>query len=112
MVIVGGKDVQSVEMTLVYDPRLVEVTDAAAGALLTLDGSPVQTERTAAPGRVRIRFARATPVSGSGQVLALTLRGAQAGASPITVESLRIGRPDGTSETPQPPAAGRLVVAP
>ena len=45
LVLVGAKDVQSIEVTLTWDPALAEVTDVAAGSLLTLDGSPVSAER-------------------------------------------------------------------
>ena len=45
LVLVGAKDVQSIEVTLAWDPALAEVTDVAAGSLLTLDGSPVSAER-------------------------------------------------------------------
>ncbi len=111
VVLVGAKGVQWVEMTLVYDPTLAELTDLAAGALLTLDGSPVQAERTIEPGRARVRLTRTSPVAGSGSVVTVTLKGAKPGAGSLVVESLRIGRSGGT-DTPALPAAGRLVVAP
>jgi general secretion pathway protein D len=111
LVLVGGRDVQWIEMILVYDPALAEVTDVAPGSLLTLDGKPVQAERALEPGRVRVRFNRATPVTGSGGVAALTLRGLRPGSGTLAVESSTIGRTGGT-DAPVPPAPGRLVVAP
>jgi general secretion pathway protein D len=111
VVLVGGRDVQSVDVTLLFDPTLVEVTDASAGSLLTLDGKPVQTERSLEPGRARLHFARATPVTGSGGVAAITFRGLRPGSGPLSVESASVGRTGGT-EAPAAPAPGRLVVAP
>jgi hypothetical protein len=111
LVLVGGRDVQWIEVTLVFDPTLVEVTDATAGSLITLDGKPVQAERAIEPGRVRLRFNRAAPVTGSGGVAAITVRGLRPGSGTLVVESSAVGRAGGT-DTPAPPAPGRLVVAP
>ncbi len=111
LVLVGAKDVQSIEVTLTWDPALVELTDAAAGSLLTLDGSPVSAERAIESGRSRVRFARAAGATGSGAVVALTMKGLKAGSCPVVVESLVVGR-GGQTERPAPPAPGRLVVAP
>jgi general secretion pathway protein D len=111
VVLVGARDVQSVELTLVWDPALAEVTDVAAGSLLTLDGSAVSAERTPSAGRVRVRFSRAGGASGSGAVAAITMKGLKAGAGTIAIESIAQGR-GGTTDRPAPPAPGRLVVAP
>ncbi len=111
VLLVGARDVLWIEMTLVYDPALVRVTDVAPGALLTLDGTPIQAEPQLEPGRSRVRFTRATAASGSGAVAALTLRGLKAGSGALGVESLTIGRASGT-ERPAAPAPARVVVAP
>jgi general secretion pathway protein D len=111
VVLVGAKDVQSVEISLAWDPALAEVTDVAAGSLLTLDGSPISAERAIENGRARVRFARATGATGSGAVVAVTMKGLKAGTGSVQVESLALGH-GGTSERPAPPAPGRLVVAP
>ena len=111
LVLVGARDVQSVEIALVWDPALAEVTDVAAGSLLTLDGSPVSAERAIESGRARVRFSRAAGATGSGAVVAVTLKGLKAGSGSILVESLALGR-GGSTERPAPPAAGRLLVAP
>jgi hypothetical protein len=87
------------------------VTDLAAGSLLTLDGSAVSSERAVENGRARVRFARAVGATGSGAVVAVTMKGLKAGSSAIVVESLAVGRA-GSTERPAPPAPGRLVVAP
>ena len=90
----------------------MRVSDVAAGALLTLDGTPVQTVRQLdTPGRAHVSFTRTTAVAGSGAVSAVTLQGLKAGSGALAVESLVIGRVAGT-EQPAPPAPARVVVAP
>jgi general secretion pathway protein D len=111
VVLVGARDVQSVEITLAWDPTLAEVTDVAAGSLLTLDGTPVSAERAIESGRARVRFVRATGATGSGAVVAVTMKGLKAGSGSVVVESLALGHASG-AERPAPPAPGRLVVAP
>jgi general secretion pathway protein D len=113
VVLVGAKDVQSVELTLTWDPAVAEVTDIAPGSLLTLDGSPVSVsvERTPDSGRARVRFARATGAVGSGAVASVTMRGAKVGSGPVAVESLVLGRTGG-QDRPALPAPGRIVVSP
>jgi hypothetical protein len=111
VVLVGAKDVQSVEMNLTWDATLAEVTDVAAGSLLTLDGAPVQAERAVESGHARVRFSRATGAVGSGAVASVTIKGLKAGAGAVAVESLVLGR-SGGQDRPAPPAPGRIVVAP
>jgi general secretion pathway protein D len=111
LVLVGAKDLQSVEITLAWDPALAEVTDVAAGSLLMLDGSPVSAERAVENGRARVRFSRAAGATGSGSVVAITMKGLKAGSGSIVVESLAVGH-GGTPEPLAPPAPARLVVAP
>jgi len=111
IVVVGARDLQGVELTVAWDAALAEVTDVAAGSLLSLDGAPVAAERALELGRVRVKFSRATGVTGSGAVAALTLRGLKPGSGSLIVESLTLIRGGGT-ERPAPPAPGRLVVAP
>jgi general secretion pathway protein D len=111
VVLVGARDVQSVEINLAWDPALAEVADVAAGSLLTLDGSPVSAERAVEGGRARVRFSRATGATGSGAVVAVTMKGLKAGSGSVVVESMTLGR-GGASERLAPPAPGRLVVAP
>lgn len=110
-VLVGAKDVQWVEVVFSWDPALADVTDVAAGSLLTLDGSQVTAQRQIEPGRARARFLRPTPASGSGAVAVVTVRGAKAGQGPVTIESVLVGRAEGTDRL-VPPAAARLVVTP
>jgi hypothetical protein len=111
IVVVGARDLTGVELTLAWDAALAEVTDVAAGSLLSLDGVAVAAERALEPGRARVTFSRATGVTGSGAVAAFTLRGLKPGSGSLVVESLSLAH-GGSSERPSPPAPGRLVVAP
>ena len=111
LVLVGARDVQSIEVTLAWDPALAEVTDVAAGSLLTLDGSPVSAERALEAGRARVRFSRAAGGTGSGAVVAVAMKGLKAGSGSVVVESLAVGR-GGSTERLAPPAPGRMVVTP
>jgi hypothetical protein len=111
VLLVGARDVQWVELTLTYDATLFRVTEVVAGALLTLDGSPVRVERQIESGRAHVRFERTAGASGSGAVAAITLQGEKAGSAALTVESLVVGRASG-SERPALPPAARVVVAP
>jgi len=111
IVVVGARDIQGIELTLAWDAALAEVTDVAAGSLLSLDGVPVAAERALEVGLARVKFSRATGVTGSGAVAAVTLRGLKPGSGSLLVESLTLVRGGGT-ERPAPPAPGRLVVAP
>jgi general secretion pathway protein D len=112
LVLVGARDVQSVEVQLAWDPALVEVTDVAAGSLLTLDGSPVQAERALETGRARVKLTRATGASGSGAVVVVTLKGLKAGSGTLVVEKVAVTRSGGGSDVLASPAPGRMVVAP
>jgi general secretion pathway protein D len=111
VVLVGARDVQWVEVVLAWDPALAEVADVAAGSLLTLDGSPVTSQKQIESGRARVRFLRPAATSGSGAVAAITVRGEKAGAGPFSIESVLVGGAGGT-ERPAAPAAARLVVTP
>jgi hypothetical protein len=112
IVVVGGRDITGVELTVAWDAALAEVTDVAAGSLLSLDGVAVGAERAIEPGgRARVKFSRASGVTGSGAVAALTLRGLKPGSGSLVVETLSLVHASG-SERPTPPAPGRLVVAP
>ena len=111
IVVVGARDVTGVELTVAWDAALAEVTDVAAGSLLSLDGVAVLAERAIEVGRARVKFSRATGVTGSGAIVALTLRGLKPGSGSLVVESLSLVHAGG-SERPATPAPGRLVVAP
>ena len=111
IVVVGARDVMGVDLTVTWDAALAEVTEAAPGSLLSLEGVPVAAERALESGRARVRFTRATAVTGSGAVAALTLRGLKPGSGALVVESLALVQPSGSTPI-APPAPGRLAVAP
>jgi general secretion pathway protein D len=111
VVIVGARDLESVELELAWDGGLAEITEAKPGSLLTLDGSPLAAARTLETGRARVRFSRSTGASGSGAVASLTFRGLREGSGPLTVQRVSVGVGGATSE-PAPPPPGRIVVAP
>lgn len=111
VVVVGVQDLRWVELSLAWNPALAEITDAAAGSLLTLDGTPVAKTQTLESGRARVRLARSTGASGSGAVVSLTFRGVAAGSGSVVVESVAIGR-GGETARPAPPSPARIVVTP
>jgi hypothetical protein len=85
IVVVGARDVVGIDLSLVWDGALAEMTDASAGSLLSLDGVPVQAERALEVGHARIKFTRASGVTGSGAVAMLTLRGLKPGSGALSV---------------------------
>jgi len=103
--------VVGIDLSLVWDGALAEMADAAAGSLLSLDGVPVKVERAIETGQARVKFTRASAVTGSGAVATLTLRGLKPGSGGLSVESLILLHAGG-GERPAAPAAGRLVVTP
>ena len=111
IVVVGARDLQSVEVVLAFDPALVEVVEVAPGSLLTLDGQPVGSEKTMEAGRARARFSRAVGATGSGAIVSVSLKGLKPGNGLIAIESLVLSRAGGT-DRPAPPAPGRVVVGP
>jgi general secretion pathway protein D len=111
IVVVGARDVVGIDLSLAWDGALAEMTDAAAGSLLSLDGVPVAAERALELGHARVKFMRASGVTGSGAVATLTLRGSKPGSGALSVESLTLLHAGG-AERPAVPAAGRLVVTP
>ncbi|HVO10424.1 MAG TPA: cohesin domain-containing protein [Vicinamibacteria bacterium] len=112
VVLVGARDVQSIDMTVSYDPSVLQVTDVSAGSLLTLDGSPVGKQQALEAGTLRVRLTRAAGASGSGAVAALSVRGLKPGSAVLSVESLTVGRAGGATEQPALPAPARAVVTP
>jgi general secretion pathway protein D len=111
LVLVGARDLRSVDLILAFDSRLVQAVDATAGSLLTLDGSSISSQKALEGGRVRIRFTRATGASGSGVIAALVFKGTAPGTAAVTVESLSLETGTG-SRSVTLPAPGRVVVAP
>ena len=111
LVLVGARDLRSVDVTLTYDAKVVEAVNASAGSLLTLDGSSVGSQNALEPGRVRLRFTRQTGASGSGVVAAVTFKGVAAGTAAVGVESISLLTGAGARSVGAP-APGRIVVTP
>jgi general secretion pathway protein D len=111
LVLVGGRDLRSVDVSLTYDAKVVEAVDASPGSLLTLDGSSVSSQKALEAGRVRLRFSRTVGASGSGVIAALVFRGVAAGTTAIGVESVTLTTGAGDRSVALPPP-GRIVVTP
>ncbi len=111
VVVVGARDILSVEVVLTYDAALIELVDVAPGSLLTLDGQSVGAERTMEAGRARVRFTRTAGATGSGAIVSVTLKGLRAGSGALGIESLALVRA-GETERPTLPAPGRVIVNP
>jgi len=110
LVVMGAQDLRGVDMTLTYDPAVLEAQDVAPGPLLTLDGSPVGVNRGLESGRVRAQFTRVSGSAGSGVVATVTFRALRAGVVTATVEALSLTT--GTTTTRVPVAAvSRIRVA-
>jgi general secretion pathway protein D len=110
VVLVGVRDVRSVDLSLTFDSRLVMAVDASPGSLLTLDGSSVGSQKALEGGRVRLRFTRATGASGSGVIAAVVFKAMAPGTATVAVESLSLET--GTGSRPVTlPGPGRVVVA-
>jgi general secretion pathway protein D len=110
LVLVGARDVRSVDVSLTFDSRLVQGVEAAAGSLLTLDGSSVSSQKALEGGRVRLRFTRATGASGSGVIATVVFKGVAAGTATVGVESLSLQTGAG-SRSVTLPGPGRVVVS-
>ncbi len=107
----GAQDLTGVELTLSFDPGVIEPVDMAPGALLTLDGNAVGTEKQGDGGRYRARFTRQVPASGAGAVAVFTFRGLKPGDASLGLGALTLTTPAGT-QTPEAGAAPRVTVAP
>lgn len=109
VVVMGAQDLRGVDLTVTYDPAVVEAQDVSPGPLLTLDGSPVGVNRGLESGRLRAQFTRAAGSAGSGVVATLTFRGLRAGAATIAVEALSLTTGAGAAAVPVA-SASRITV--
>jgi general secretion pathway protein D len=107
----GAKDVVRVDVSLTYDPALVEAVDVAAGSLLSVDGAAVSVDKSMEPGRVRASLNRPTGVTGSGAVAVFTYRGVGVGRSALALESLTLRTATGVQEA-LVPAPAEIAVSP
>ena len=110
LVLMNLQGLEAVEVTVAFDPALLEAQDVRAGPLLTLDGAPIGIENTREVGRARARLTRGTGVAGSGLVASLSFRALAVGPAEVKVESLALTTSQGIVR-PAPPAAVRVTVA-
>jgi len=111
--VVGVQNLYAVDISMAFDPQVVEVVDAdatTAGIQVALGAflDPGFVIRNAADnGQGTLRFAMtqvnpSTPKSGSGAVLVIRLRGKRAGAtSPINLIEATLAQGDTTKITPE-----------
>lgn len=111
VIVMGAQDLTAVELILSFDAGVIEPVDMAPGALLTLDGNAVGTEKQADGGRYRARFARQVPASGAGAVAVFTFRGLKPGNAALGLGALTVTTPAG-AQTLEAGAAPRVTVAP
>ena len=109
LVLVGAKDVMAVDVILSYDPSMLEASDLAAGALLSLDGAAVRVERQMEYGKVRAKFARPKGVSGSGAIVSLTVKALKPGLGLVNVDGITVSTPE-RDESPYIGGQGRVLV--
>jgi general secretion pathway protein D len=109
VVVIGARDVLSVEVDLAYNPTVLDVAEVSPGSLLTLDGAALGSEKSTDPGKVRAKFTRAAATVGSGAVVSVTFKGRQPGPAVVTLDSITVVTSYGT-EHPAAPAPGRVVV--
>jgi hypothetical protein len=111
LVVMGVQDLRGVDLSITYDPAVLEVQDVSPGPLLTLDGAPVGVNRGLETGRLRARFTRTTGSAGSGVVATMTFRGTRSGTAVVGVESLTLTTGTGSVTVPVAGAA-RVMVGP
>jgi general secretion pathway protein D len=109
IVLLGAENVTAIEAVLSWDPAALEVTDAAAGALLTLDGTAVNVQRQLEYGKARVKFTRPKGVSGSGAVVTLTVKALKAGFGLVNLDGLTVTTPE-RDESAYVAGQGRVLV--
>jgi general secretion pathway protein D len=111
VVVMGAQDLRGIDLTVTYDPSLLDAQDVSPGPLLTLDGSPVGVNRGLETGRLRVQFTRAAGSAGSGVVATMTFRGLKPGAAIVAVEALMTTSASGTVAVPVA-GTSRITVGP
>src|SRR5262249_6311624 len=81
LVVMGVQDLRGVDLSITYDPAVLEAQDVSPGPLLTLDGAPVGVNRGLETGRIRARFTRTAGSAGSGVVATMTFKGVRSGTA-------------------------------
>jgi hypothetical protein len=112
LVVLGAKDVTSVELSVRFDASRLEVVEVSPGSLLTLDGAAVGAQTEQEASQVRVRFTRPTPTSGSGAVATLQLRGLAEGVGTLSLASIRLGTSGGGEAQAVPPGPAEVEVRP
>jgi hypothetical protein len=111
LVVMGVQDLRGVDVSIAFDPAVVEAQDVSPGPLLTLDGAPVGVNRGLESGRLRAHFTRTTGSAGSGVVATMTFRGLRAGTATVSAESLTLTTGAGAVTVPVA-GASRVTVGP
>ena len=110
LVVIGAKEVVSVEAVLLFDASLLEAVEAVPGPLLTMGESSVNAERSLEAGRVRVRFLRPAPTSGAGAVASFKFKALKPGAGAVSVQTLLLGTPSGSRAVAIAPARVTIEV--
>ncbi len=104
LVVIGAKDVLSVEAVLLFDASLLEAVEAVPGPLLTMGESSVNAERSLEAGRARVRFLRPAPTSGAGAVASFKFKALKPGVATVSVQTLTLGMAGGSRTVAVAPA--------
>jgi len=110
LVVIGAREVVSVEAVLLFDGALLEAVEAVPGPLLTMGETSVTTERSLEAGRVRVRFLRPAPTSGAGAVASFKFKALKPGAATVSVQTLLLGMPGGSRPVAIAPARVMIEV--
>jgi len=108
--VLGGEQVNAYDVTITYDPSVIELKSWAQGGYLS---NTAQVYKAAEPGRLQLVFTQlATPaVSGDGVLLNLVFAGVAVGTSPITIERLDLADSQGNLTNPQLESGSLTVLA-
>jgi len=108
--VLGGEQVNAYDVTITYDPAIVELKSWAQGGYLS---NTAQVYKAVEPGRLRLVFTQlATPaVSGDGILLSLVFAGAAAGTSSISIERLDFADSQGNLVNPRLESGSLTVLA-
>jgi hypothetical protein len=108
---IGARDLLAVDVVLSYDALTLQVVDITPGALLSLDGAPIQPDKQIEFGKAHAKFTRATGTTGAGAVVSVTVRALKPGLGLVTVDSVVMTTGAG-DEQPYTPGQGRVLVTP
>ncbi len=111
IMMINAHDVIAVDVTLSFDPSVLDGVDLVSGALLSADGLVPSVEHQNEFGRLRAKFVRPKPTSGSGVIATATLKALKPGLGIVNIDSLVVTTATGT-ETPVPTGQGRVIITP